>query len=1784
MRHLARCSNIRSLSAQRLFSSISSTRSMLAGRWPSKAVASTGSISSLNKTNASSSLWKAASLAQQKAFQSTSTSVSKVEEEEKQENQEQEKTHHAVVSTFDLFSIGIGPSSSHTVGPMRAARIFVATIKADLYGSLALTGIGHGTPNATLMGLEGEAPETVPTDTVISRVQSMHDTNTITLNGTHRIRFNPEKDLTLHYYESLPQHPNGMRFSVFDKNGDLLATNEYFSIGGGFVVNERTQVAHGENVYYRDERETAVKASGSEGGDRQSQDLIVAALPFTNGNDLLHLCHSENLTMAEVVFLNELQWRSRDDVIKSAYKLWEVMDDSIRNGCLSSEEYLPGGLNVKRRAPGLYKNLLRGIYKTSGHYHSSEQQAPGSGSSRSSNLVKDLNETDSAEPHTQVQTNSQASLFKNNGDLMAKRSQLGDLLKQRTTSPRRGVLPQLDYLSVYAIAVNEENAAGGRVVTAPTNGSAGVIPSVLKYHLEFLSENPARDILEFLFTTAAIGMLFKRGASISAAEMGCQGEVGVACAMAAAGFAAVMGGTARQIENAAEIGMEHNLGLTCDPIHGLVQIPCIERNALGAVKAVTAAQLALQGDGSHRVTLDQVIETMRQTGHDMMSKYKETSQGGLAVNVPLHSKEMVSESSQNEPKSGSTKYDINLGNLTLGSSLKKLDKNKLLDSDSDGVFKPDSGIGDNTNDDHASVSGKASTVSKSDQGPDNGVASIAGPSAMDMDSTDDEISDTDMILNSTRSLLKDALQERGNSFQSLSSSSKSMFSKISQINNNNNDDDSDSDIPENTYEAPFALRYDSNTGTFDLDEDGQMLDMGQDELQNIDSDILNFPQFDSLPVSGIPFDEDPDPGSVTPFGEKSSSSTGGRRAEINDGLGAVATIGAQELYNGHIQAIKRQRLLEKRAGKAKDSGFDRNANQHGMVVKGQRENVSTSLVSKPKSSRPLPQPKINTYTMPPSTGQFIISSISEKRCLYFPKRKIDDIKKQRNRIMELTENMHSKSSRINHIVSQIEKTLDFQDDTQDGFGNPYSLGHTQDSLTQVADYNGDTNATDSSEKDSSTLWVDKYRPKTFIDLLRNDVVNREVLRWIKAWDYCVFKNKSSSGKGANLKRAHNEAATSRTNYFNPNYSDKLCRPERRILLISGPPGLGKTTLVHVLAAQAGYRPTEINASDDRTSARAKDRITAITQTHSIASDSKPQLLVIDEIDGAHGSSSASDSNQGLISVLVKMASHSNDKSSDKNDDYSKAKSRPEKGLLRPIICICNDMYAPVLRPLRQVAQCFQLHPPPPSQLVPKLQHICDAEGLKADTWTLMALAEMSECDIRSCINTLQFIRTQTEHLTVDQLHKSQAGQKDVQRSLFVIWNKIFTLPKYYHGNSKRSLRYHNSKADTGSKSLSSFASKRSADGSSSSAATSRIEQQFYINELVQDIRSFGDIDKIMQGCFENYLNLGVRDLTYTKISDLCRDWFAFYDYIDLKISRKPSIASTLWDYLNYSIVAVHKVCSTPYGLTTNMFTYPNSSFEMYTKIQATKNITLSMLQGASDPRALLTWSPHSAATDLLCWLVRILSTNLVTVNHSLLKGDELARFERLVSILVDWGLNFVQSRADNGQFTFTLDPPVDRLTCFTSVSPPVKLLAYRYATRQMISQSVSLQKIIRSKNSDPKAERQSATMDSVSNDKKKTQSQDYLEKLMKPVAPKAISTAIHKPARDFFGRIIEDQSSKNTSKSDSIATKKQKYKGLSHNESTINSADKASDTNVWFYYNEGYSNAVRHLATMEDLF
>jgi L-serine dehydratase len=453
------------------------------------------------------------------------------------------------ISVFDLFKVGIGPSSSHTVGPMRAAAMFAlslekegllvhtASVKAELYGSLGATGKGHGSDVGIMLGLMGQTPDLVDVDAVPGLIRQVRAQGTLALLARQSIAFREKEHVLMYRREALAEHPNGMQFSAFDPAGSLLRQTKYLSVGGGFVV---TVGARSEQVLTAYQR---------------------APYPFTSGDELLAVCQRQGLTISQVMWANERTWRTDEEIRRQLLELWRVMRECVQRG-LTHEGTLPGPFKVQRRAPILAAQLR----------------------ARAERVLSDP-------------------------------------------------LSVLDWVNVYAFAVNEENAAGGRVVTAPTNGAAGVIPAVLHYYDKFIASATDEGVMEFLMTAAAIGILYKLNASISGAEVGCQGEVGVACSMAAAGLAAVMGGSPAQIENAAEIGMEHNLGLTCDPIGGLVQVPCIERNAMGAVKALNAARMALQGDGQHVVSLDKVIKTMRETGADMKTKYKETSRGGLAVNI-----------------------------------------------------------------------------------------------------------------------------------------------------------------------------------------------------------------------------------------------------------------------------------------------------------------------------------------------------------------------------------------------------------------------------------------------------------------------------------------------------------------------------------------------------------------------------------------------------------------------------------------------------------------------------------------------------------------------------------------------------------------------------------------------------------------------------------------------------------------------------------------------------------------------------------------------------------------------------------------------------------------------------------------------------------------------------------------------------------------------------------------------------------------------------------------------
>ncbi|KAI0763766.1 L-serine ammonia-lyase [Trametes elegans] len=571
----------------------------------------------------------------------------------------EQQHEHAVISAFDLFSIGVGPSSSHTVGPMRAGKIFIGdldalgllekvkTVKITLYGSLAATGKGHHTPQAILLGLEGSDPETIDTGTIPSRYAAILENKTLLLGGRHQITYDMDRDMVWRWDQVLKTHPNGMRFSVFGEDGDLLATNEYFSVGGGFVVNENTKVD--ENLFYKGVDKSIVHGArlhqthslsepATPGAPPPAPDPIQPPYPFVSGDSLLALTRKHNMTIAQIVYDNELHFGySHEDIHEKLMRIWSVMDDCIRTGVSAAEEKLPGRLGLRRRAPMLYRRLMRGFYPGLSAPHLAQI---GAGESMSAERIgaPDGDSPGSSFSSSRDGDEGQPGAFGRRIAASRPTRVVGTLDHPVTPMPpRKTNIPAMDFLSCYAIAVNEVNASGGRIVTSPTNGAAGVIPAVLKYIVEFVSDDPERSVVTFLLTAAAVGMLFKRGSTISAAEGGCQAEVGVACSMASAGFAACMGASPETVLQAAEIGIEHNLGLTCDPIDGLVQVPCIERNSLGAVKAVTAAQLSMASQNVYSVTLDEAIEAMRLTASDMSVKYKETSLSGLArtVKIPL---------------------------------------------------------------------------------------------------------------------------------------------------------------------------------------------------------------------------------------------------------------------------------------------------------------------------------------------------------------------------------------------------------------------------------------------------------------------------------------------------------------------------------------------------------------------------------------------------------------------------------------------------------------------------------------------------------------------------------------------------------------------------------------------------------------------------------------------------------------------------------------------------------------------------------------------------------------------------------------------------------------------------------------------------------------------------------------------------------------------------------------------------------------------------------------------
>lgn len=489
-----------------------------------------------------------------------------------------------------MFSVGVGPSSSHTVGPMRAANAFVTSlqkngklkdvsrVRVTLYGSLSLTGLGHGTDRASVAGLEGNLPDDVDTEHMMTIREDCKKSGTLTLAHSHTIEFDYDSDVVFEKWRRMAAHPNGMRFVALDSFGNTVDEQVWYSIGGGFIrkgnANDKMVGLHDrvdENVEESEDKTKDSNLKDSESSSDSREDSSVP-YPFTTCKELISICKKEHKSISDIVWQNELALHNGNSEYVRSYLLhvWEVMEECVENGCNSKQQILPGGLEVHRRAPRMYARLAA------------------------------------------------------NSDMLKQNRRRADCALEASDSA---------WVNLFALAVSEENAGGGRIVTAPTNGSAGIIPAVLQYYWRFVDSSSEEGIIKFLLASGAVGYLFKRNASISGAEVGCQGEVGSACSMAAAGLCEVLGGTPQQVENAAEIGIEHHLGLTCDPVGGLVQIPCIERNAMAANTAINAVRMALLGDGSHIVSLDSAIKTMKETGQDMMSKYRETSKGGLAVNV-----------------------------------------------------------------------------------------------------------------------------------------------------------------------------------------------------------------------------------------------------------------------------------------------------------------------------------------------------------------------------------------------------------------------------------------------------------------------------------------------------------------------------------------------------------------------------------------------------------------------------------------------------------------------------------------------------------------------------------------------------------------------------------------------------------------------------------------------------------------------------------------------------------------------------------------------------------------------------------------------------------------------------------------------------------------------------------------------------------------------------------------------------------------------------------------------
>ncbi|KAJ2062411.1 Chromosome transmission fidelity protein 18 [Coemansia sp. S146] len=851
---------------------------------------------------------------------------------------------------------------------------------------------------------------------------------------------------------------------------------------------------------------------------------------------------------------------------------------------------------------------------------------------------------------------------------------------------------------------------------------------------------------------------------------------------------------------------------------------------------------------------------------------------------------------------------------------------------------------------------------------------------------------------------------------------------------------------------------------------------------------------------------------------------------------SIAVFTPDERYRAYQTAIDRKAQFDDDLATGK-----RQKHSHDISTSAMSNPIASSSSTSKCSSRSAFSYLESKYSLPPESGDFITSRNSRGKSLYFALRSDIDVSKQMDRIATLKGEDRMSSSQVNRVVADIESELD----------TAQAMRASEMEMVEMLEMSAIDSQSNERARDvvaDSRLWVDKYRARTFLDLVSDERINRAVMQWLKEWDYCVF------GRESTVTKRQAVPATQRAEQSKAENTDKWKRPQRRILLLSGPPGLGKTTLAHVVARQAGYATVEINASDDRTAGKIKDRVLGVTQTHSVGltGETRPQLLIIDEVDGA----SAAQSAQGdFISMLVKLAANADEKS---NGLTSKKRRGGDQGpLLRPIICICNNVYAPVLRPLRQVAQCYNVSPPTSARLAKRLEEVCEAEGVPTDAWGLVELAKQNEGDIRSCLNSLQMISARASKIDSESLRSSAIGVKDVQRSLFSIWAMIFTRPDSSSLTLSRSSRSSLGKRDSSGR----VGGKASVD-------------RDYAKLILDSIRSSGEQDRLMQGCFENYLRMEFRDLTHTKVSSLCSDWLEFYDIIDTTCRKNPSGSEGLYAYLDFPLLAIHRTCSTPMGLSRGNFEYPHSEFEAFQGRQVALGIIQSLMSSASSARTRSTLTVNVAAVGLIDYLLRILSPQLVTSNKHLLKGEEYDRLYRLVEVMNAWQLSLVQNKDANGQFVYRLEPPIDRLYGFPSQRPLRPIMPMRYPVRQLISQELERLRLARL------AAKSSHVPDGETVDAKELSKRDYLTKLFAdPMASSATAQKLKRiddsegeeepVVKDFFGRIV---------------TKK---KPVASSGSPAKGAKKASipteRSREWFHFFEGFSNAVRKPTQVKEL-